>query len=383
MKYYLIAGEPSGDLHAAHLMTALRHADSAATFRFLGGDNMTAAGGTCVQHFKDIAYMGFVPVAMHLRTILRARQACKEDIVRTLPDVVILVDYADFNLHIAKFIKTTRRLHGRRPAVYFYISPKLWAWKEGRIRLFKRYVDELFCILPFEKDFFETKHHYPVHYVGNPTAEEVRQFCAAYHGTHAAFAARHHLDSRPIIALLPGSRRQEIKDSLPMMARIAEAFPDYQFVIAALAAVDSTVYDKALRGHTPPRVVDATYELLTHSTAAIVTSGTATLETACLGIPQVVIYKTILPHIARIVWDHCFGVKYISLVNLIADEEVVEEMFAEKFTCAAIIAALTRVLPGGTRRQALLAAYAVVQQRLGTSSAPTTAAQRITAAQQP
>ncbi len=378
MKYYLIVGEASGDLHAAHLMAALRVADPEATFRYYGGDRMHAVGGTLVRHYKDIAYMGFMPVLLHLRTILGARQACKEDIVRWQPDVVICVDYADFNLNIAKFVKTTEAFTTHRPKVYYYISPKLWAWKEGRITLFKRYVDELFCILPFEKTFFEDKHHYPVHYVGSPTAHEVRTFQQSYHESKAAFCARHHLDDRPIIALLCGSRRQEIKDNLPMMVTIARQYDDCQFVVAAMSTIGSDYYDRFLTGSNIYKVYDATYALLSHATAAIVTSGTATLETACFHVPQVVIYKTIFPRIVRYVWDHHFAVRYISLVNLIADAPVVAEMFAEKFNVSDITREFEAILPEGLRRAEMLDAYATVDAILGDTIAPTTAAQLIT-----
>ncbi len=374
MKYYLIVGEASGDLHASHLMTSLMREDSSAEFRFYGGDNMRAVGGTLVQHFKDIAYMGFMPVVMHLSTILRARQRCKRDIVAWQPDVVILVDYADFNLNIAKFIKETDAFTARRPAVYFYISPKIWAWKEGRIRQFREYVDEMFCILPFEKDFFEKKHHYLVHYVGNPTACEVTEFRVQYHGTREQFCERHNLDNKPIIALLAGSRRQEIKDNLPMMVQIASKFPDYEFVVAAVRSVDGAFYDKFLIGSNIHKVEDATYELLSHATSAIVTSGTATLETACFGVPQVVVYKTILPRIVRLVWDNFFGVKYISLVNLIAEREVVAEMFAEKFTFESILSEFEKTLPEGSRRESILADYSLIQTRLGDTIAQDNAA---------
>ncbi len=374
MKYYLIVGEASGDLHASRLMGALKRLDPSAEFRFYGGDQMVEEGGELAQHYKALAYMGFMPVVLHLRTILRARRECKEDIVHWQPDAVILVDYADFNLNIAQFVKTTNRFASHRPKVYFYISPKLWAWKEGRIKLFRRYVDELFCILPFEKDFFEGKHNYPVHYVGNPTASEVKDFKAGYSASREAFCKKYGLDDRPIIALLAGSRRQELKDSLPMMRRVAQREKDYQFVVAAVKSIDSVFYDKFLKGTHIYKVVGATYELLSHAEAALVTSGTATLETACFNVPQVVMYKTILPRVTRWVWDNFFGVKYISLVNLIADKEVVAEMFAEKFTLEQIVAELEKLLHDGAERTRMLADYSLVQSKLGDDLAPDNAA---------
>ncbi len=377
MKYYIIVGEASGDLHASHLMRSLRREDHQAEFRFFGGDLMKAEGGECVCHFKDIAYMGFVPVVTHLRKILSARRKCKDDIVDWRPDVVILVDYADFNLNVARFVKTTDKFAADRPLVFFYISPKIWAWKEWRIKDFRQYVDRMFAILPFEVDFYEGKYSYPVEYVGNPTAMEVKEFQLSYQETTEEFLRRHQLDSRPIIALLAGSRWQEIKDNLPMMVSVAERYPDYQFVVAAVSTVHHEVYDKVLEGTSVSRVVDDTYPLLAHSVAALVTSGTATLETCCLGVPQVVLYKTILPHAVRFVWNHFFGVKYISLVNLIADRDVVSEMFAEKFTLDAITAEFEKILPNGLRRQRILQDYEVVRERLGDKVAPDETAQSI------
>ncbi len=374
MRYYLIAGEASGDLHASHLMASLKREDSNAEFRFIGGDKMTAVGGTRLRHFGEIAYMGFASVAMHLPTILSARKQCKRDILEWMPDVVILVDYAGFNLNIAKFIKTSAAFTSRRPAVYYYISPKIWAWKEGRIKLFRRYVDEMFCILPFEKDFFESKHHYPVHYVGNPTATEVGEFRENYHENSQQFCSSHGLDNRPIIALLAGSRRQEIRENLPMMVSVAQRFPGYQFVVACVTTVESSLYDTLLQGSDIKKVTNATYNLLSHATAALVTSGTATLETCCFDVPQVVIYRTPLPRIARFVWDHFFKVKFISLVNLIAEKEVVAEMMAEKFSVEKISTELEKILPERQERQYMLAEYADVRRKLGTAIAPDNAA---------
>ncbi len=374
MKYYLIAGEASGDLHAAKLMEALQKEDGDAQFRFIGGDNMTAIGGTCTRHFKEIAYMGFVPVAAHIGVILRAQRECRRDIAAWQPDVVILVDYAGFNLKIAEFIKKNAVFAGHTPRVFYYISPKLWAWKEGRIRQFRKYVDELFCILPFETAFFEGRHHYPVHYVGNPTASEVKVFRAAYCETKEAFCNRYGLDSRPIVALLAGSRKQEIKDNLPMMLQVARRYPAFQFVVAQVAAVDDAFYDKYLGASEVRRVAGATYELLCHATAALVTSGTATLETCCFGVPQVVMYKTILPRISRLVWDKFFKVKYISLVNLIADKEVVAEMMAEKFRPKLVCKEFEKILPDSPDRAVMLEEYRNVRAKLGDMSAHDTAA---------
>lgn len=276
MKYYLIVGEASGDLHASRLMRSLKKYDELAEFRFFGGDLMAAEGGTRVKHYKELAYMGFVPVLLHLGTIFSNMKRCKEDIVAWKPDVVILVDYPGFNLNIAKFLKKNTLI-----PVYYYISPKIWAWKEWRIKSIKCDVSEMFSILPFEVPFYEQKHKYPVHYVGNPTAQEVAEFRAGYHQTHEEFCRENNLDSRkPIIALLAGSRLQEIKDNLPAMIEVAERFEDYQMVLAGAPSIEDEYYDKFLEG-TPVRVVkNKTYQLLSHTTAALVTSGTATLETA-------------------------------------------------------------------------------------------------------
>ncbi len=364
MRYYLIAGEASGDLHASRLMASLNKEDKNAEFRFFGGDEMAAVGGTMVRHFQEIAYMGFVSVATHLPTILKARRQCKEDILSWMPDAVILVDYAGFNLDIAKFIKESKAFTDRRPKVFYYISPKIWAWKENRIKLFRKYVDEMFCILPFEVDFFEGKHHYPVHYVGNPTADEVREFKANYSETLEQFRTSNGLDSRPIIALLSGSRRQEIRENLPMMMSVARRYPKYQFVVACVPTVETSIYDSILQDSDIKRVTGATYSLLSHATAALVTSGTATLETCCFGVPEVVLYRTPLPKVARFVWDHFFKVKYISLVNLIAGREVVPEMMADKFTTDQISSEFEKILPGEAGRASMLSGYEEVQKKL-------------------
>jgi len=244
MRYYLIVGEASGDLHASHLMRSLQAVDSAAEFRFFGGDLMTAVGGTRVKHFKELAYMGFIPVLLHLRTIFRNMAFCKKDIVEWAPDVVILVDYPGFNLNIATFVKSKTRI-----PVYYYISPKIWAWKEYRIKNIKRDVDELFSILPFEVDFFEKKHHYPIHYVGNPTAGEVRSFLSTYNEGFEQFCKANALQAdKPILALLAGSRRQEIKDNLPAMMQVAARFPQYQAVLAGAPSIADEYYEGFIRG---------------------------------------------------------------------------------------------------------------------------------------
>ena len=370
MKYYLIVGEASGDLHASRLMRSLKKYDELAEFRFFGGDLMAADGGTRVKHYKELAYMGFVPVLLHLGTIFSNMKRCKEDIVAWKPDVVILVDYPGFNLNIAKFLKKNTLI-----PVYYYISPKIWAWKEWRIKSIKRDVSEMFSILPFEVPFYEQKHKYPVHYVGNPTAQEVAEFRAGYHQTHEEFCQENNLDSRkPIVALLAGSRLQEIKDNLPAMIEVAERFEDYQMVLAGAPSIEDEYYDKFLEG-TPVRVVkNKTYQLLSHTTAALVTSGTATLETALFNVPQVVCYETPLPKLIRFAFNHVLKVDYISLVNLVANKEVVPEMFADKFTIDGIANELYKIMPGQPARERMLAEYQEVLRELGSKVAPDEAA---------
>lgn len=365
MKYYLIAGEASGDLHASRLMKALKETDKEAEFRFFGGDKMAAEGGVLVKHYKDLAYMGFVPVLLHLPTIFRNMAFCKRDIRTWNPDAVILIDYPGFNLSIAKHV----RAHTKIP-VYYYISPKIWAWKEYRIRSIKRDVDEMFCILPFEVPFYEGKHRFPVHYVGNPTAEEVALFKASYTEHRAAFCERNHLNGKPIIALLAGSRRQEIKDNLPAMIAAASRYPDYQPVIAGVSTIERTYYERFMNGCDVPIVYNETYPLLSHAVSALVTSGTATLETALFNVPQVVCYETPIPHLIRFAFHHIIKVKYISLVNLIADCEIVPELLADRFSMENIANELERILPDHPQRAIMLQAYREVQEKIGHSQAP-------------
>lgn len=379
MKYYLIVGEASGDLHASRLMQCLMQEDPAAEFRFFGGDLMAAVGGTRVKHYKELAYMGFVPVLLHLRTIFRNMKMCKRDIVAWQPDVVILVDYPGFNLDIAKFLRRNTRI----PA-YYYISPKIWAWKEWRIKAIRRDISEMFSILPFEVPFYEDKHHYKIHYVGNPTAEEVRGFFADYHETREAFCLRHGLDpDKGIIALLAGSRRQEIKDNLPAMIASArtciEVQPGYQMVLAGAPSIDREYYSRFLGDGDVTLVDNDTYALLAHSTAALVTSGTATLETALFNVPQVVCYETPVPWLIRWAFNHIIQCRFISLVNLIADREIVQELFADRFGVESITRELAKLLPGQPAREAMLRNYQEVHAQLGSHVAPENAARTMVA----
>lgn len=373
MKYYLIAGEASGDLHASHLMAALKEEDAQAQFRFFGGDKMQAQGGTLVSHYKDLAYMGFIDVALHLRTILKGMKRCKEDIVAWNPDVVILVDYPGFNLKIARFLHDNTQI-----PVFYYISPKIWAWKEGRIRDIRRNVNEMFSILPFEVAFYEQKHHYPIHYVGNPTVDEVDAFLQANPADAEWFRKSAGLDGRPIIALLAGSRKQEIRDNLPRMVRAAQPLTtDYQLVLAAAPGIDKEYYAQCLQGTSIKVLYGQTYHVLRYATAALVTSGTATLEAALFRVPQVVCYYMKTGRFASFVRKLILKIPYISLVNLVADKEVVPELVAHQMTVENTRKHLLGILPGSEAREKQLAGYELMSQRLGEPGAPKRAAQQM------
>ena len=359
MRYYLIAGEASGDLHASRLIHALRQEDAQAEFRCFGGDLMAAEGATVVKHYRELAYMGFVPVLLHLRTILGNMRQCKEDITAWRPDAVILVDYPGFNLSIAKYVKE----QGICP-IYYYISPKIWAWKEYRIKQIRRDVDELFSILPFEVPFFEEKHHYPIHYVGNPTKTEVEEFL------QSEKRERKEAASLPVIALLAGSRKQEIKDNLPAMLSAVKGLEDtYRIVVAGAPAIDADYYRQFIDGSGVEVVYNQTYPLLSEAHAALVTSGTATLETALFNVPQVVCYETPLPWLIGRLRKLVLRVRYISLVNLIADSEVVPELVADTFSVENIRQELHKILEGPARDK-MLSGYAEVRRRLGDQCAP-------------
>ncbi|MBR4042362.1 MAG: lipid-A-disaccharide synthase [Bacteroidaceae bacterium] len=367
MKYYIIAGEASGDLHASNLMRSLKAKDPEAEFRFFGGDLMKAVGGTLVKHYRELAYMGFVQVVLHARTILRNMRRCKEDIVAWAPDVVILVDYPGFNLSIAKYVKT----HTQIP-VYYYISPKIWAWKEYRIKDIRRYVDEMFSILPFEVPFY-AGHDYPIHYVGNPCVDAVADFKAQYTETREEFCARHGLNPElPIVALLAGSRKQEIKDNLPIMLSATKHFmpgkvyrreriKGFQWVIAGAPGIDKAMYgevfakSEATRGVTV--VYGETYALLSHSYAAMVTSGTATLETALFRVPQVVCYYIMCGKVVSWLRSLVLKVKYISLVNLVADFPLVHELVADEMRERELAEELNQLLLDDFYRNRMFSEY--------------------------
>ena len=359
MKYFLIAGEASGDLHASNLMAALKAQDVKADFRFLGGDLMQAVGGTLVKHYRDMAFMGFIPVLLNLRTILNNMKACQEEIRNYQPDVVILIDYPGFNLQVAKFVKTQLGI-----PVHYYISPKIWAWKQYRIKDFRRYVDRMFCILPFEVDFFN-KLNYSVDYVGNPSVDSVAYYKEEQSARPDTFRQEEQLDERPILALLAGSRRQEIKDNLPTMLKVAADFPTHQPIIAGAPEIKPEYYQQYI-GNTNVKIVfGKTYPLLQHSDAALVTSGTATLETSLFRVPQVVCYYVPAGKLSSFIFHHFFHTKYISLVNLIADREVVQELFGARFSYEQIRDELGKILQDKTYRSTMLAGYDEIIQRLG------------------
>lgn len=372
MKYYLIVGEASGDLHASNLMKALKANDRHADFRFFGGDLMAAVGGTRVRHYKDLAYMGFIPVLLHLRTIFRNMDFCKQDIASWHPDVLILVDYPGFNLKIAEYVKQ----HTRIP-IYYYISPKIWAWKEYRIKNIKRDVDRLFSILPFEVDFYR-HHNYPIDYVGNPCVDAVSAFRAENKEMFADFVRTNGLSDKPIVALLAGSRKQEIKDNLSRMIEAVKDFSGYQFVVAGAPGIEPSFYQRYM-GKDTRIVFGQTYRLLQQSTAALVTSGTATLETALFRVPQVVCYYTAAGKLVSFLRRHILKVKYISLVNLIAGSEVVTELVADGMTVGNLKTELKKILPGGKERERMLADYDQLIKVLGKAGASERAAEKIVA----
>ncbi len=373
MKYYLIVGEASGDLHASNLMRALKEQDAEADFRFFGGDLMSAVGGTRVKHYKELAYMGFIPVLLHLRTIFKNMDFCKSDIVEWQPDVVILVDYPGFNLKIAEFVKKRTNI-----PVYYYISPKIWAWKEYRIKNIKRDVDELFSILPFEVDFFKG-HEYPIHYVGNPCVDSVDTFLKSHSESFEDFTKANSLSQKPIIALLAGSRKQEIKDNLPDMLEAAKPFTDkYQLVLAGAPSMDLAYYRKYIGTEVPVKIVfGQTYQLLRHAQAALVTSGTATLETALFRVPQVVCYYIAMGKLISFLRRHILKVKYISLVNLVANREVVRELVADTMTVYNVRKELDALLNDATCRNNMLQEYDRMIKILGPAGASHQAASKM------
>jgi lipid-A-disaccharide synthase len=370
MKYYLIAGEASGDLHASNLMKALKAEDSNAEFRFFGGDLMLSTGGTLVKHYRNMAFMGIIPVLLNLRTIAKNMRECKNDIRIYRPDVVILIDYPGFNLKIARYVK-----NNLRTPVYYYISPKIWAWKQYRIKSIKRYVDKMLCILPFEKDFY-SRLNYTIEYTGNPSVDAISTFKNELSGKEDHFRKKHSPD-RPILAILAGSRRHEINDNLPLMLEISALYPQYQPIIAGAPGIDKSFYETYTKGRDVKTVHDQTYNLLHSSTIALVTSGTATLETALFRVPQIVCYYTPLSRLMGFIFRHFFHVKYVSLVNLIANREIVKEFFADLFIKEDITAELHKIIHNPDYRNAILAGYDQIITILGQPGASQRAAHSI------
>lgn len=357
MKYFIIAGEASGDLHASCLMRELKKRDASADFAFLGGDLMAKEGGQQIIHYRDMAFMGIVNVLINLKKIRRNMEKCLHALNEFRPDAVILIDYPSFNLRVAKYVKQ----HLKTP-VFYYISPKIWAWKTFRIKAIKRYIDGMFTILPFETEFY-ARYDFSTTYVGNPTKESIDEFLPTKTPL-AQFAAQNGLSDKPIVALLAGSRKQEIRGCLPKMLSVSTDFPDYQFVVAGAPGVSEDFYRQVMGGSMPKVIFGDTYNLVANSYAAIVNSGTATLETALLKTPQVVVYHVFGGVLASVLKKLVIKTRYISLVNLIADKELVSELVAHQFTRRNMIVELTKILNDKAYRQTILESYAAIDRRL-------------------
>ncbi len=357
MKYYLIAGEASGDLHGANLMRALQQIDPEAEFRFWGGDRMEAVGGKLIKHYRDLAFMGFWEVVTNLRTILRNIDFCKRDIIQFQPDAIILIDYPGFNMRIAKWAKQ------RGIPTHYYISPQIWAWKENRIKAIKRDVDAMYVILPFEKNFYEEKHQYPVHFVGHPLLDAI---AARKEVSEEIFKKENGLDERPIIALLPGSRKQEIAKMLSVMLSVVGSYHQYQFVIAGAPSQEYDFYKQFIKEENVHFVTGKTYDLLSHAHAALVTSGTATLETALFNVPEVVCYRG--NWISYQIAKRVISLKYISLVNLIMDAPIVTELIQGELNTKNLKTELDKLLNPEHRAQ-LLKDYKTLREKLGNEGA--------------
>jgi lipid-A-disaccharide synthase len=353
MKYYIIAGEASGDLHGSNLMKALYKEDPNADIRFWGGDLMQNVGGTLVKHYRELAFMGFIEVIFNLKTILNNIKICKNDILKFQPDVLIFIDYPGFNLRIAKWAKEL----GIK--THYYISPQIWAWKESRITEIKRDIDKMYVILPFEKKFYEDKHHFPVEFVGHPLIDAIHNQTPI---DASIFRKENKLDEKPIIAVLPGSRQQEITKMLSVMLSVVNDFPEYQFVIAGAPSQEYSFYQNFISNENIKFISNKTYDLLQNATAALVTSGTATLETALFKVPEVVCYKG--SWASYQIAKRIITLKYISLVNLIMDEEVVTELIQEDCTTKRIREELKKILESSHRKQ-LLEKYNVLEAKLG------------------
>ncbi len=357
MKYYVIAGEPSGDLHGGKLMREIAKEDAEAKFRFCGGDLMaTTAGEQSMRyHYKQMSFFGFVQVAKNLKTILTQIDSVKEDIERFSPDVIILIDYPAFNIRIAKWAKS------RGIKVYYYIAPKVWAWKERRVKSLRKYVDRLYTIFPFETEYFHG-HGIEPHFFGNPLVDDIAERSTTF-PSREEYIAECGLDNRPIVALLAGSRVSEIKSNLPDMVTLARRFPEYQFVVTAVPWIDKSLYDKYIADSPVRYVNDRTQQTLAHSTAAIVTSGTATLETALMGIPEVVLYH--IPWLYEKLRPYFLKIPYISLVNINLRREAVKEIVRAKLDIEEATKALTDILPNGAERERMLRDFEELSSMMG------------------
>jgi len=364
MKYYIIAGESSGDLHASNLMKEIRLKDPEAEFRCWGGDRMAKQGGEIVKHYRDLAFMGFIRVLLNLRTILGNLKYCKEDILKYNPDALILVDYPGFNLRIAKFA------HLNKLKVFYYISPQIWAWKKSRVRKIKEYVARMIVILPFEKDFYN-RYNVEVDYVGHPLLDATpsREECLPAE----QFKQVHKLDDRPIVALLPGSRKQEINAMLKVMLEMVPLFDQYQFVIAGESSIPGEFYDRIIRDGSVQIVYGQLPDLLYNSEVALVTSGTATLETALIGTPEVVCYKAAA--LSYLIAKMIVNVKHISLVNLVMDKEIVKELVQFEFTVKNLKKELELILRDQDYRETMIKNYADLNDKLGGTGASAKAAE--------
>lgn len=365
MKYYIIAGEASGDLHGSNLMKALYEEDPQADIRFWGGDLMQNVGGTLVKHYRELAFMGFAEVVMNLRTIFNNIAFCKQDIEQFQPDVIVFIDYPGFNMRIAKWAKE------KGIATHYYISPQIWAWKENRIKAIKRDFDKLYVILPFEKDFYEKKHHFPVEFVGHPLIDSISN---RQKTTLESFCDEFNLDTKPIIAILPGSRKQEITKMLSVMLSVVDDFPNYNFVVAGAPSQDASFYHTIIGNKKVTLIQNQTYKLLDVAHAAMVTSGTATLETALFKVPEVVCYKG--SWVSYQIAKRIITLKYISLVNLIMDEEVVTELIQGECNPKRIKAELTQLLDQNHRNK-LAQKYDELETKLGGIGASKKTAQLI------
>ncbi|MDD2283779.1 MAG: lipid-A-disaccharide synthase [Paludibacter sp.] len=359
MKYFLIAGEASGDLHGASLMNELKQLDAECQFQFFGGDLMRAASGVRpVKHIKDMAFMGFWSVLKNLSTIRKNFSACKKAIVKFQPDVVVLIDYPGFNLKIATYVRKSIRI-----PVYYYISPSVWAWKSNRIKQIKRDVNQMLTIIPFEKEFYAS-HNYEVEYVGNPSVDSVHEHLDKTEES-SYFKKKYFLSEKPIIALLPGSRKQEIAACLPKMIAAARKFSNYQIVISGVNSVHTAFYHEFMNGNNYPVIKHHPYQLIFHADIAVVNSGTATLETALIGTPQVVVYHVMLGRLAYWAKELIIKTKYISLVNILAQKEVVRELYAHLFTVENLTGEMSRILNDEGYRKEMISSYKILREKLG------------------